>query len=39
MKPFGAVSVAVVSWEVKRYMLLGSIMVRGYDAIDGFVDW
>ena len=35
--PFGAVFVAVVSWEVKRYMFIGSIMVRGFDVIDGFI--
>ena len=34
---FGYVFAAVVYWEVKRYTLLGSIMVCGYNAIDGLI--
>ena len=36
--PFGAVFVAVVSWEVQCYMLLGSIMVRGCDVVYVFFE-
>ena len=36
---FGAVFVAGVSWEVKRYMFLSSIMVCSCDVIDGFIVW
>ena len=39
MDPFGAVFVAVVSWEIKCYILIGSIMVRGCDVIEGFIGW
>ena len=36
---FGDVFVAVVSLEVKRYMLLGPIIVRGYYSVDRFIGW
>ena len=35
--PFGAVFVAVVSCEVKCYILIGSIMVSGCNLIDRFI--